>query len=382
MDINDFFSLTGRLSLVTTAMRKRTRWRRRGSLGSPQKREFETAFNSEGRENRIKEALTPIMKRNLDKGIVLSREQLTASAKLKGLSVSSNEIDRFLDGWPEIKRFKEVRVARPASFQTIMNARYGTLFIDLGFIGEKRYNDGCVGFLLATECHSTQMGVIPIRKKSTEAIERAIEKLFTLTVFHRIVVILADRERAMFSQKFVDSMLRRFGIQLRYLQLRSKSYKAERSIRYIKTALSKAMAVKGTKRWLDFVKPIVDEYNRKLVPGTRFRRSRIESSNFDEFMRQKLGVDSFRALLNSSKISDRTIKNEEWRKAMWKYRMGQTVLVNARLVKDGKGVFFKPSVHGYFSPRPYVIATRYLSTTKKLSLIPGTPLSLFFTSVY
>ncbi len=107
------------------------------------------------------------------------------------------------------------------------------------------------------------------------------------------------------------------------------------------------------------------------MPGTRFRRSQIDQRNFNEFMNEKLRVPSYRALLNTTRISDKAIKNQDWAKAMWKYNLGETVLANARLVKGGKGVFFKPSQEGYFSSEPYVIASRYLSTTRKMTLVPG-----------
>jgi hypothetical protein len=145
---------------------------------------------------------------------------------------------------------------------------------------------------------------------------------------------------------------------------------AERYIRFIKSRLSACMASLGTKEWHPMLKPLVDRHNGKKIPPTSFRRKDIDSSNFHRFMEQKLGLSDYANFLNSSRINARAIKNERWLKKMFRYREGETVLVSARVDRQGT-LFLKPSVKGYFREGSYSVAERYLATTRDLKLIPG-----------
>ena len=133
------------------------------------------------------------------------------------------------------------------------------------------------------------------------------------------------------------------------------------------------MKQNGTRRWLDYLTPVINEHNRGKISGTHFKRNQIDSSNFFNFMAKKHRVKDFAVFLNSSRIRGSNMRNKKWLNAIFKFQVGDRVLLARKVMPDEKGSTFKkkPSHVGYFSETIYRVDSRELASTKKLSLIPG-----------
>ena len=368
-----FFLLLGTIPFSSLALmakpgQRRFRGRKRHGKrkgGPPQQYEFENVTDVE----RIKAALSRTFERRLKLGVIMSNKELAALAQKKGIHISTNHLLAFKSGYPSLRRFQEIRTSRPAAFQTILRARYGTLMIDTFFMPEKRANSNYVGAMLAVEIFTNQLAAVPLKRRTIEAYENAIQVLFSESIFRQISVILSDRERAMFSKLFAKNIRKKYNIKIVYMRTRSKAYLTERMIRYVKTRLSAAKAANNTSRWLDFLKPVIDEYNKRRVLGTSFRRADVDANNLHQFLEEKYDIADYTSLVNISRVDGRSIENEGWLKSMFKYNVGDSLLVSLKLLQSGR--FPKPSVHGYFSQESYIVTERYLATTKRLTLVPG-----------
>ena len=348
-------------------MKGRGRYRRRGQP-RPQIQKPLVGVSFE----EFKRVLSPVFQRHLKRGIVLSDREVRQEAEKRGIAALPRHLTQFRRSWLSLRRFKEIRAPRSPAFQSVFRARYATLFLDVAFLGDKRHNEGHVGFLLGVELFSTQMAALPIKRRTLEGFEDAIDRLFALSVFRQVTVTLSDREKALYSRTFARRMRAKYGIQLHYLSLRSKSYLAERMIRYLKTRLSALMDANGTKTWTTFLPGLIQRYNRGKVPGTDFRRVDIDARNVHRFLEQQRGLVNYPALLNTSRIHAKSIRNKTWLKRLFKYQDKERVLVSLKVIGGvDKRAFYKPSVHGFFGATVYEVAARFLVTTRSLAVLAG-----------
>ena len=160
---------------------------------------------------------------------------------------------------------------------------------------------------------------------------------------------------------------------MRTLRTRMKAFIAERYGKFVKSKLFALMKQNGTRRWIDYLTPVINEHNRGKISGTHFKRNQIDSSNFFEFMAEKHRVKDFAIFLNSSRIMGSNILNKKWLKDIFKFQVGDRVLLARKVSPGEKGSFAikKPSHVGYFSESIYRVYSRELASTKKLSLLPG-----------
>ncbi len=225
------------------------------------------------------------------------------------------------------------------------------------------------------EMTSKQLAAVPIRSKKLEELQAAVREVLDTSVISKIRTLISDRETAILSRRFRKTVLQEYGTRVVYLSSRHKAHLAELYIRHLKSHLSMAVAANKAagqpdyKNWVQHLSPAVRNLNRKMIPGTSFRRNTVDDSNFDELLEQLHGPGAS-TVWNTSSITDRSIANPKWRRRIWKFRRGQRVLVEKRALAS-KERFSKSSVEGGYSPEERRISGRFLKNTGQYFSSPG-----------
>jgi len=154
---------------------------------------------------------------------------------------------------------------------------------------------------------------------------------------------------------------------------RSKAYAAERAIRYLKDRLGTALALNppSDRNWLQYLPGIVDDYNNKLVKGSKkLRRKDVNKFNVNQLLAEKYNVKDFTPMVNTSVLAN---FSEPMLKAIpFKHQVGSKVLIarsaNYKLKTDK---FAKASAEGSYSKKVYTIDQVFLKSNAKqyLSLV-------------
>jgi hypothetical protein len=207
----------------------------------------------------------------------------------------------------------------------------------------------------------------------------AIKAIFQLSPIHSVRVVLSDRESALHSARFIERLRTELGINAQFLQVKNKAYAAELALRWMKVRLTRAMIAKGTRCWTALVDPIVRSHNVERVPGTRYRRVDVNNNSWLEVAAQKLEADSRRGgggpmedvttAFNTGTTSESQIP-EAWRKRLFKFRVGDRVLLSRRSdYRETNKTFPKPSVEGAFGSDTYTVIGAYLRNTRTLEKV-------------
>ena len=137
-----------------------------------------------------------------------------------------------------------------------------------------------------------------------------------------------------------------------------------------------------TKKWIDFISPLVESHNSAPAYGTSFKRNEIKDSNFHDYLderelkkipkaeRAKFDVT---ATFNSQSIDSGSLPDSAKRK-LFKFLPGEEVLVSRKALKINKadgGVFAKSSVLGSFSRKRFQITSAKLRPTAEGQLVAG-----------
>jgi hypothetical protein len=160
--------------------------------------------------------------KNAKRGVVLSAVQLAAHARKLGISFAWNELRQMRH------RFKYAafssRFRQPLRYMSSSVQKYGVVFLDAAVMmpRHKNVNGGCGGFLAAVESLSQQMFAVGMKDGTTSSWEKAVTVLAE-TKFHSMRVVVTDRDSAVKSQAFRDSIKERFGISWTHLKNRSKA---------------------------------------------------------------------------------------------------------------------------------------------------------------
>ena len=293
-------------------------------------------------------------------GVALTLSQLLQQLKKLKIKFDRREVASFLAGEKLSGRFS--RSARPKYFQTVGVLRPGVYFMDYAEFHKSWgwHNKGATGFMLAVENVTNRLFVHPCKTKETASWEGAIEKFVTLT--RNVTTIFSDRDTVVTSKNFQRRLMTRHRVKWYFLKKGSKSYLAERYIGFVKTKLSQALESRTveTKNWVQFVEPIVSEYNRQKIDSTAYSRQSIDVNNFNDFLGQKFGTKDPEAMFSGFKIGP--FLNERWNAAIFKFGLGQKVLLARRANwKEGeKNQFAKHSVVGGFGPKVYTVSGRQL----------------------
>lgn len=296
-------------------------------------------------------------------GIALTVSQCLSFARERKLRVNRKQVSDFVSKQLLVAKFAPVR--RPTKFQSIGVLRPGVFFIDYGEYKKKdaRFNEGHTGFLVAAENVTNKLFVKPCRDKSTKSWLDAIRDFVELT--RNVSVIFSDRDSVATAPAFKNEISHKYGFRWFFLKKGSKSFLAERYIRFVKEKLSQALLKKDTNNWLQFVPDLVKEYNSQLIEGTSYRRRAVTQKNFYHFLSQVLKVKDPELEFNSSRAGP--FEQESWNKKIFKFELGQKVLLAQKANWKNKANFFaKPSVEGGFSTSTYTISARQLRKTKGL----------------
>ena len=312
------------------------------------------------------DALETYFKNKFEKtGVALTGRQLFSYAKekkLKGVNLST--IYAFLNSQEDVGRFVPARKTK--EYQTVGVIRPGVYHIDYGEFHANwaGSNGGHTGFLVAVENFTNRLFVLPTRGKGTPEWLKAIETFVELR--RDVVSIFSDRDSVATSLDFRDRIYRDYKIVWRFLKKGHKAYLAERYIGFVKTKLSQALAHKGGKNWIQFVRPIVDEYNKEKIEHTSYRRQAVNRQNFSHFLSQLMGTPEPELEFNRFKAGP--FANEEWNKKIFKFNLGQKVLLARRANwKDSEEklkTFTKISSVGGFGKTVYTVTGRQLRCSK------------------
>jgi len=298
-------------------------------------------------------------------GVALTGRQLFSYAKEKKLKgITLNKIYTFLNSQENVGRFAPARKTK--DYQTVGVLRPGVYHIDYGefHANWSGANGGHTGFLVAVENFTNRLFVLPTRGKATPEWLKAIESF--VEVRRDVSSIFSDRDSVATSLDFRDRIFRDYKIVWRFLKKGHKAYLAERYIGFMKTKLSQALAQKGGKNWINFVKPIVDEYNREKIDGTSYRRQAVNRQNFSHFLSQLMKTSEPELEFNSFKAGP--FANHDWNRKIFKYNLGQKVLLARRANwKDSAEklkTFTKISSEGGFGQTVYTVTGRQLRHSK------------------
>lgn len=307
----------------------------------------------------------------VEKGIVPTEQELRKINKTKQLGIPASELKAF-------HRFSVFLTSyegfgrKVKKFSSIAILRYSSLMLDFANFCPQWsvQNKGAIGFILAVEISSGLLAVLPVNSKAMPSWELAIETIIHQTPLTRIKMIFSDQESSLLSRKFVKKMHDKHNISLIYLKKRSKSWKAERQIRFIKRKLMGIM--KETKRqdWINLLPGLLAHHNSQKVPGTNYRRNQISPSNFQDFLAQKFKVPDLSLYFNSSKIPDTAFISKVWRNKIFKFGINSKVLLR-RDIEEEKRIFAKPSMRGTYSTNIYTVQKRFLKNSIGLDFVQG-----------
>ena len=316
--------------------------------------------------------LKEFFRQKFDKtGIALTVAQLLAYAKekkLKGPEINKKEIGKFIYNETHLAKFSNVK--RPKAFQTIGVLRPGVFFIDYAVFEAHLagYNNKNTGFLLAVENVTNRLFVHPCGDKTTQSWFKAIQAFVEMT--GTVTKIFSDRDSVATAPKFQQEISRKYNISWHFLKKGSKSYLAERYIGFVKSKLSQAMLHKDTKNWIQFVKPLTDEYNAEKIAGTEFRRRQVGRENFSPFLQQLMKTKEPELLFTGSSAGE--FLNKDWNRKIFRFQLGQKVLLARRAnwkkfadnPEKKSYTFLKASTKGGYGDKQFTISGRQLRVTK------------------
>jgi hypothetical protein len=310
-------------------------------------------------------------------GVILTNNQLYQLALNKLPKLKRIQVAEYLKKQSLSARFT-APAKRPVKFQTTSHPKIGVYFVDYAEFHKdwSWHNKNNTGFLVAVENITNRLFVYPCKGKSTPQWEQAVDSF--VEQVGNVNVIYSDRDAVATSHTFRDTINKLYGIRWYFMAKGSKSYLAERYIRYVKEKLSQALELKETKNWLQFVGPIVKEYNNERIEDTDYKRSSISNHNFIDFLSQRFKLNKNSALKNKIKLSnDPTLlinsariysdfMTKEWNDSIFKYKPGDKVYLARRADWKNQKLhsFFKTSHWGTFGPTIYTIASRQLRATK------------------
>ena len=312
------------------------------------------------------EILETYFKNKFEKtGVALTGRQLYNYAKEKKLKgITQAKIYSFLSLQENVGRFAPVRKTR--DYQSSGVIRPGVYHLDYGEFHANwaGSNKGCTGFLVAVENFTNLLFVLPTKGKGTPEWLKAIETF--VEIRRDVRCIYSDRDSVATSLNFRDTIYNRYKIKWGFLKKGHKAYLAERYIGFMKTKLSQALAQRGGKKWIQFVDPIVKEYNNEKIENTSYRRQAVNRVNFDHFLSQLLKTSEPELEFNRFKAGP--FENSQWNKKIFKFDLGQRVLLarsaNWKDSKEKAKAFTKISMVGGFGKTVYTVTGRQLRCSK------------------
>jgi hypothetical protein len=223
-------------------------------------------------------------------------------------------------------------------------------------------------FLVGVDCLSQLLACVPLKDKKQTSWELAIRYMIENN-YPFITTIITDRDVAISGQAFQREVKRKYGINWIHLRSRSKAYKAERMIRFLKTRLSTALLHdKNDKNWVQHLPGILNDYNSRYIQGTNVRRRDACKENYMLILAQKYGVRDPTAYFNTSVVGN---FSPEMASKIFKFAVGSKVLLATSADYSRKpkgGVFEKKSVTGSYGKKVYTVEAQYLKSNSSFFL--------------
>lgn len=326
----------------------------------------------------LDEAVTYFQKEN--KNLIPTRSQLLSAAlelkklKRRRLPISAQDVaNYYLQGGPdEFVRFTRPRKIRPKYFQSLPTIKLGMWHIDYAEYQKNwaHLNNGKNGFILAVENFTNKLFVYPCKGGSNtlnwlKAIKLLVKKYPYINSFY------SDPDPVATSPKFRRLIHNKYKIRWLYLRKNVKSFLAERYIGYVKNVLSLTIGINSQAKneiegkWVKYVEPLIEAYNKQIIPRTKFRRCDVNKDNFDKFLQQLTGLKHPDMKFYLSRAGP--FKNPQWNRLLFKFDLGQKVFINPdanyHLIK-GKRFNWKRSIKGSYDPKIFTISGRQLRASK------------------
>ena len=150
-------------------------------------------------------------------------------------------------------------------------------------------NEGNRFILILIDCFSKMVYARPVKRKSAEYMAMAFESIFNEFDFFPNSLI-TDHGLEFFNSK-VKQVLLTYGINHYYLKTKTKwkTAMAERVIRTIKNRLQKYFYKNKTKKWIDVLQQVVDNYNNTPHRTIGMAPSKVTFQNSKEVYKKVFG---------------------------------------------------------------------------------------------
>jgi PAS domain-containing protein len=305
------------------------------------------------------------------KGIRLSAKDLAKYAAKRGLAATEEQVESAKYKFRSVARYTQAR--DPPQWVGTSVDKLGNIMVDMAEFGKNLAvaNGQAKYFLVAVDCLSQKLAAVPCANKNQATWEAAILLMVRRDFDGQVTSIITDRDTAVAGLAFQTQVRTKYGIDWYHLYNRSKSFRAERQIRTLKTRLSAAMEANGDNKWVVCLQGVVDEYNSRFVTGTKMRRDSITKMNYMKLVGQKYKTRDPVAAVNLSGNS--TAYSDKMKKLFWKYQEGQRVLVAKKvnyLDPSYKSAFHKPSVEGYYSGKVFLVEALVMKSNGKQFAVP------------
>ena len=257
------------------------------------------------------------------------------------------------------------RWKKPPHFVGSSVHKLGNIFLDVGIFKQNLavQNKQRFVLLVGTDLLSQKLSCIAFPNKNQQSWEKGVSQMIEKD-FPAVRCIVTDRDAAISSAAFQKKIKDKYGVNWVHLRNRSKSFAAERALRYVKDRLSTALSLnnKGDNSWLPHLQTVVDDYNQRFVKGTNIRRQDVNKSNEMKLLAQQFKVEDFTPHFNTSVVGN--FSKRMYKAIGSKYHVGTKVLLarsaNYTLKSD---VFTKKSVEGSYGKKVYEVSNVFLKAT-------------------
>ena len=141
-------------------------------------------------------------------------------------------------------------------------------------------NSGYNYILVFIDCFSKKLWLEPLKTKSGKDTESALRRIIERVPFP--VQSLIIDEGLEYRNKFVISLLAQYNIHHYHIRTKHKASTAERVNRTIKGMIWKIFTESGTKKWVDKLSEIADNYNKTFHTSIKMAPNDVTWKNFEK----------------------------------------------------------------------------------------------------
>jgi hypothetical protein len=258
------------------------------------------------------------------------------------------------------------RFEKPAAYVGGAIDKLGNIMVDMGefkprlrVANKQRYY-----LLVGVDCLSGKLACLTFANKSQQSWERGVTTMIR-DLFPCVTTVVTDRDSAVSGEAFQRRIQKTLGVTWYHLRTRSKAYKAELGIKFLKRRLAVALRAnkKGDNNWLQHLDPIVRDYNAQCVPGTNIRRDDVNKFNVRNVLEQVYHSKDYEALFTGSVASN--FSPQLTKLLGFRFKPGQKVLLaKTSNYFTKKSAFAKPTVEGAYGDHVFTVAECLLKTDK------------------